>query len=380
MTVSYSTETFMKTMKAIGAVALLAGVLAAVGGCESSDCSGQGQTTAKQDKADKPSGIPKELTLDLGNKVTMKLVLIPAGKFLLGSPEGEKGRQGYAEPQREVTISKPFYVGVYEVTQEQYEQVMGKNPSKFKGAKNPVETASWEDAVLFCKVLSDKTSKTVSLPTEVQWEYACRAGSKTRFCFGDDDSGFGGYAWYRSNSDSKTHPVGGKKSNAFGLYDMHGNVWEWCSDWWAASYAKAKNRDPLGPDSGTARVLRGGCWINDPKFCMSASRYGGYPVDRSSNSGFRVTVLVADVDSPSPQPATQPSTRPAKALTKPALETIGPQFWKYDLSHYTRVDSDIVNGRGGRWISVGYQRKPKAVVTRGERKTGHNYFICFIAK
>ena len=260
--------------------------------------------------AEKSPETPKELTLDLGNKVTMKLALIPAGKFLMGSAVGEKDRLRDEGPQREVIISKPFYMGVHEVTQEQYEQVMGKNPSKFKGAKNPVETVSWNDAVLFCKGLADKTGKTVQLPTEAQWEYACRAGSKTRFCFGDDDSGFGGHAWYRRNSDDKTHPVGGKKPNAFGLYDMHGNVWEWCSDWWAGSDANAKNRDPSGPDSGTDRVLRGGCWINDPQFCRSASRAGGNPVGRSSNSGFRVAVLAAGAASPSTQPATQLSARP----------------------------------------------------------------------
>ena len=234
----------------------------------------------------------KELTLDLGNKVTMKLALIPAGKFMMGSPAGEKDRVDSEGPQREVTISNAFYMGIYHVTQEQYEQVMGKNPSNFKGAQNPVEQVSWDDAVEFCKALSKKAGKTVSLPTEAQWEYACRAGSKTRFSYGDDDDygKLGDYAWYTKNSDNKTHPVGQKKPNDFGLYDMHGNVLQWCSDWYAESYANANKTDPMGPASGSDRVLRGGCWYGDPDRCRSAYRRWFTPDNRHYGVGFRVSV------------------------------------------------------------------------------------------
>ena len=233
----------------------------------------------------------KELTLDLGNKVTMKLVSIPSGKFMMGSPASEKDRFDSEGPQHEVTISKAFYMGGYSVTQEQYEQIMGKNPSQFKGAQNPVENVSWDDAVEFCKKLSQKTGKTVRLPTEAEWEYACRAGSKTRFSYGDDNdyANLGDYAWYDKNSDKKTHPVGQKKPNAWGLYDMHGNVWQWCSDWYD-SYANAKNTDPQGPASGTSRVLRGGSWYNLPQNCRSARRSWNDPDDRFHNFGFRVVV------------------------------------------------------------------------------------------
>ncbi|MCY2926365.1 MAG: formylglycine-generating enzyme family protein, partial [Planctomycetota bacterium] len=216
--------------------------------------------SSKIDDSRPAGGPPKELTLDLGNKVTMKLVLIPAGKFMMGSPETEKDRQPDEGPQHEVTISKPFYMGVYEVTQAQYEAVMGTNPSAFKGSENPVEQVSWDDAVEFCKALSAKTGKAVRLPTEPQWEYACRAGTKTRFGFGDDDTDLRDYAWFSGHSLSKTHPVGEQEPNAWGLYDMHGNVWEWCSDYYADSYANAKTTDPQGPGSGTDRVLRGGGW------------------------------------------------------------------------------------------------------------------------
>ena len=144
--------------------------------------------------------MPKELTLDLGKGVTMKLALIPAGKFTMVSPDGEKDRSPNEGPHREVTISKAFYMGVYEVTQEQYQAVMGNNPSAFKDAKNPVEQVSWNDAVEFGKKLSAKTGKKVRLPTEAQGEYACRAGTKTRFGFGDKDADLGNYAWYGANS------------------------------------------------------------------------------------------------------------------------------------------------------------------------------------
>lgn len=238
----------------------------------------------------------KELILDLGKKVTMKMVLIPAGKFMMGSPEGEEGRFNNEGPQHEVVISKPFYMAIWEVTQEQYEQIMGKNPSKFQCKANPVEMVSWEEATEFCKKVSAKTGKTVRLPTEAEWEHACRAGSKTRFGFGDDDD-LGDYAWYKNNSDSKPHTVAQKKANNWGLYDMHGNLWEWCSDWYADSYANASKSDPTGPACGSYRVLRGGCWSNSPQGCRSALRGGGSPVNRCDVSGFRVVVVgVVDVD------------------------------------------------------------------------------------
>jgi formylglycine-generating enzyme required for sulfatase activity len=242
------------------------------------------------DKAVSPISAPKTLTLDLGKGVTMKLVLIPAGKFIMGSPDSEKDRKADEGPQHEVTISKPFYLGVFEVTQEQYEQIIGKNPSNFKGSDNPVESVSWEDATAFCKMLSDKTGRTVRLPTEAEWEYACRAGTRTAHFCGDDASKLGDFAWFNQNSERKTHPVGQRKPNAFGLYDMHGNVWEWCGDWYADSYANAKNQDPTGPDSGTQRVLRGGCWYYIPRGCRSAHRGGLTPDGRNYSIGFRVAV------------------------------------------------------------------------------------------
>ena len=191
------------------------------------------------------------LTLKLTDQVSMKFMRIPAGKFMMGSPDGEKDRQPNEGPQHEVAISKPFYMGIYHVTQEQYEAVMGKNPSNFKGQQNPVETVSWDEAVEFCKKASEKAGKKVRLPTEAEWEYACRAGSKTRFCFGDDDDKLGDFAWYAANSGNTTHPVGQKKPNAWGLYDLHGNVWQWCADRYDAKYyGNSPKTDPTGPAEG----------------------------------------------------------------------------------------------------------------------------------
>jgi formylglycine-generating enzyme required for sulfatase activity/tRNA A-37 threonylcarbamoyl transferase component Bud32 len=251
----------------------------------------------RQEDTAKKLGISAEASLDLGGGVNMKLALIPAGKFMMGSPDGEKDRSGDEGPQREVTISKPFYLGVYEVTQEQYEQIICKNPSNFKGAKNPVECVSWDDAVAFCESLTEKTGKTVTLPTEAQWEYSCRAGTTTPFNTGQtistDQANYNGNYTYGNGSKGehreKTIAVGSFGPNAFGLYDMHGNVWEWCGDWYD-SYANAENIDPARPDSGTYRVLRGGGWRSDPQDCRSADRGWGSPGRRGTNLGFRVAV------------------------------------------------------------------------------------------
>ena len=222
------------------------------------------------------------------NSIGMKLVYIPAGEFMMGGT-----KKTSEKPVHNVCISKGFFMGVYEVTQAQYREIMGTNPSYFKGDNNPVEKVSWNDATEFCRKLSEKDSRVYTLPTEVQWEYACRAGSTTVFSFGNSESSFGDYAWYLSNSGYKTHPVGQKKPNEFGLYDMHGNVWEWCRDWYGDDYySNSSGIDPQGPDTGTARVLRGGSWSNDPKGCRSAFRLRITPVNSGDHLGFRVVMLV----------------------------------------------------------------------------------------
>ena len=222
--------------------------------------------------------------------VNMPMVWIPAGSFQMGSPESESGRYDDEGPVHAVALDG-FWMGTTEVTQAQYNMVMGTNPSYFKGANLPVDSVSWNGAMAFCRRLSERTGKTYTLPTEAQWEYACRAGSMTRFSFGNSDSDLGAYAWYRGNSNSRTHPVGTKRPNAWGLYDMHGNVWEWCLDWYGADFygtAAARAKNPVDNNAANERVLRGGSWRLDPLFCRSARRSWGSPADAYRSVGFRV--------------------------------------------------------------------------------------------
>ena len=321
--------------------------------------------------------LPPTETLDLGNGVKLELVLIPAGKFLMGTPEPEavdeegfhkkievgiallvvsgavllvllgtivvqairkRRRPQYSlarflamavatgagllsgmhawyssqaletakaeyqaaqahfdatssdeKPAHSVTLTRPFYLGKFEVTQEQYQQVMGQNPSNFKGQDNPVEQVSWDDAQEFCKRLGAKTQRTIRLPAEAEWEYSCRGGTKTTYYSGDMDKDLERVGWYAANAKNTTHPAGQKEPNAFGLFDIHGNVWEWCQDWFGdVYYSKSSAEDPQGPANGANRVLRGGSWGGNPGFCRSALRVGLNPDDRYSSLGFRV--------------------------------------------------------------------------------------------
>ena len=229
----------------------------------------------------------REIGIDLGGGVTMEMVPIPAGTFIMGSPTSEEGRAD-DETQHEVTISKAFYMGATEVTQGQWEVVMGFSPSRFEGRYLPVETVSWEECQRFISKLNAKVrGGGFRLPTEAEWEYACRAGTTTRFHSGGADGDLAAAGWCGANSDGKTHRVGGKKPNAWGLRDMHGNVWEWCSNWYEKEYPRGKVTDPAGPETGTSRVVRGGSWYDVPRFCRSAIRSSSSPSFRVSYVGFR---------------------------------------------------------------------------------------------
>ena len=268
---------------------LLAMLLVGMAGCGGEDKA----ATSPGSEPNVPGG------MEVTNSIGMKLRLIPAGEFMMGSPETESDRLD-TETQHRVSITKPFYLGVTEVTQEQYEKVMGTNPSNFYflGPQNPVENVSWTDAVEFCRKLSAMPAEKTAghlyrLPTEAEWEYACRAGTTTAYGFGDDlsplerRSRVGDYGWFEDNSDSTTHPVGEKKPNAWGLYDMHGNVYEWCQDRYG-DYPSGSATDPTGATSGSYRVFRGGGWYDYAGYCRSASRDWGTPVNRGSLLGFRV--------------------------------------------------------------------------------------------
>jgi formylglycine-generating enzyme required for sulfatase activity len=322
--------------------------------------------------------LPATQTLDLGGGVKMELVLIPAGKFIMGTPEPppvdkagfnnkivtgltllavsavalllmitviltEAVRQKrrpqvslkllllmtvaaggcvssglhwqrsvhalriakleYAaavmlyddaapqeKPGHPVTLMKPFYMGKYYVTQEQYQEIVGSNPSQYRGKDHPVETVSWNDAQEFCQKMAEITKHVVRLPTEAEWEYSCRAGTTTAYYSGDTEADLSRVAWYESNSNHTTHPVGQKEANAFGLYDMHGNVWQWCLDWHGEdTYLTSPPEDPQGPEVGTFRIFRGGTFDDTPFSCRSAYRYWYYPQGRNL-MGFRVIV------------------------------------------------------------------------------------------
>ena len=234
----------------------------------------------------------------------MKLKLIKPGKFLMGSPKDEKGRNDEEGPQHQVEITQPFYLGVYPVTKGQFAAFVKDDGYQTEGEKagdketwrnstfmddGPVTEASWNDAVKFCDWLSKKEKKTYDLPTEAQWEYACRAGTTTAYSFGDDAKALGDYDWYTDNSRLQTHPVGGKKPNPWGLYDMHGNVRQWCADWYGP-YSKDDIKDPQGGNNGDSRVVRGGSWAAAPRHCRAAFRSSDAPGHRNSEVGFRVCV------------------------------------------------------------------------------------------
>jgi formylglycine-generating enzyme required for sulfatase activity len=230
--------------------------------------------------------------------VQMQFVRIPAGTFTMGSPATEEGHERDESPLSRITISEAFWMGIYEVTQEQFVAVMGYNPSCFAGKdkgpsagpRKPAVNMLWNDATQFCRRLSERTGLDVRLPTEAQWEYACRSGSTTRFSFGDSDSSFAGYGWcYVEGAPAWPRPVGQKKPNAWGLFDMHGNVNELCSDWYGSSLG-GDATDPKGPKTGKVRVVRGGSWMDRPGSCRSAYRKGCPPNVASFSTGFRVVV------------------------------------------------------------------------------------------
>jgi formylglycine-generating enzyme required for sulfatase activity len=266
---------------------------------------------------------------DLGNEIKLAMVLIPEGSFMMGSPEDEEGHDEFQSPQHEVTV-KAFCMGKYPVTQAQWEIVaawpqveleLDPNPSDFKGGDRPVENVSWYDAVEFCARLSQKTGRNYRLPSEAEWEYACRAGTKTPFHFGEtittELANYNGNHTYGAGVKGvyreETTPVGSfGVANAFGLYDMHGNVWEWCADHWHDNYEGAPTDGRVWDENDNKnlyqnyidllvnvkndnrpRLLRGGSWINDPVYCRAAYRiYVNAPGDRSYFLGFRVVCAV----------------------------------------------------------------------------------------
>jgi formylglycine-generating enzyme required for sulfatase activity len=268
----------------------------------------------------KAQDLPKKIAVALGGGVKLEMVLIPAGKFTMGSPAKEEDRSNDEGPQHEVEITRPFYLGIYPVTQGQWKQVMGNNPSWFsangKGKGEvvgldtsdfPVETVSWNDAVAFCKKVSElpeekRAGRVYRLPTEAEWEYSCRGGAKSYqvFSFGNSlsstQANFNGNFPYGGAAKGpylgRTCKVGSYKPNGFGLFDMHGNIWQWCADWYDAKYySNSPRQDPRGPAEGSRRVERGGGWFNFGRGCRSAFRIWGGPGYRLNSLGVRLALV-----------------------------------------------------------------------------------------
>jgi formylglycine-generating enzyme required for sulfatase activity len=267
----------------IGGLAVLAVIL--MGSGFGSNCGAIAADSGPQGVVDAGSSA-KTMSLDLGGGVKLELVLIPAGTFSMGSDDGAEDER----PVHKVAISKPFYIGKYPVTQQQWQAVMGDNPSDFKGPRNPVERVGWLAIKEFLWRLNEKFAATgmkFALPTEAQWEYACRAGGDGKL-----DGSLADYAWFRDNAKGATHPVGEKKPNAWGLYDMHGNVCQWCTDWYAEDYySKSPAADPTGGPPGCHHVMRGGCFEEPADYCRTTYRSKNDEADRNHNLGLRVIAV-----------------------------------------------------------------------------------------
>ena len=282
-------------------------VWAALLHCVFSTAAIRGEEAAAKISATAQTSVPVQLS----HPALPGLILVwcPPGTFLMGSPKGELGRFANEAPA-ETTLTHGFFIQSTELTQQQWGALRNSNPSSFVNPSNPVEMVNWEDATGFCEELTRKSLAEglipkgwrFDLPTEAQWEYACRAGTTSALNDGSNlasktgaDPGLDPLAWYESNSEQAAHPVAGKKPNAWGLYDMHGNLWEWCRDWF--EFKLKGGNDPAGPTEGSSRVIRGGSWyIGSPSFCRSAYR-SSYGIERRiSHLGFRIALV------PSPRP------------------------------------------------------------------------------
>ena len=251
----------------------------------SSTSSSQSETTTATGFSSTPSlsSSSNTISIPVKNGITIDMVKVEAGTFMMGATSEMQNPLDREKPVHQVTLTNDYYMGKYEVTQALWQAVTGKNPSYFKGDDLPVERVSWKDCQKFISKLNSMTGRKFRLPTEAEWEYAARGGKKSRVYQYSGSSNISDVAWYDGNSGSKTHPVGKKQANELGIYDMSGNVWEWCQDWYG-SYVSTSQTNPSGANSGSYRVYRGGSWRYDAKFCRSSNR-------SSFTLGYRASIL-----------------------------------------------------------------------------------------
>ena len=231
------------------------------------------------------------ITIPVKDGICIEMVKVEAGTFMMGATSEMKDSYGWEKPVHQVTLTNDYYMGKYEVTQALWQAVMGSNPSEYKGDNLPVETVSWNDCQKFISKLNSLTGRKFRLPTEAEWEYAARGGKESRGYQYSGSSNISDVAWYDENSGSKTHPVGTKQANELGIYDMTGNVWEWCSDWYS-SYSSSSQTNPTGSDSGSARVSRGGGWNCNASYCRLSVRFYYTPDFRLDILGLRLALSV----------------------------------------------------------------------------------------
>ena len=246
-------------------------------------------TVTQEPLAQTPVTNVDNISIPVMDGISIDMVRVEAGTFTMGATPEMKEPFDWEKPTHQVTLTNDYYIGKYEVTQALWQAVMGNNPSYFKGGNLPVEYVSWDDCQEFISKLNNMTGKKFRLPTEAEWEYAARGGKKGRGCQYSGSNNLSDVAWYKDNSDSKTHAVGSKQANELGIYDMSGNVCEWCQDWYD-SYSSSSQVNPTGANSGSSRVCRGGCWFFTAGYCRSSYRFIGTPGLRIDFLGLRLVL------------------------------------------------------------------------------------------
>ena len=246
-------------------------------------------TVTQEPLAQTPVTNVDNISIPVKDGISIDMVRVEAGTFTMGATPEMKEPFDWEKPTHQVTLTNDYYIGKYEVTQALWQAVMGNNPSYFKGGNLPVEYVSWDDCQEFISKLNNMTGKKFRLPTEAEWEYAARGGKKGRGCQYSGSNNLSDVAWYKDNSDSKTHAVGSKQANELGIYDMSGNVCEWCQDWYD-SYSSSSQVNPTGANSGSSRVCRGGCWFFTAGYCRSSYRFIGTPGLRIDFLGLRLVL------------------------------------------------------------------------------------------